>query len=66
MSPLPGAADSQSPPVGSSNGAELATPSPSTSNNRQRFNQRLQKYHLSARFDFKCEGPQNAQKWRAF
>jgi hypothetical protein len=79
MSPLPvtsdaqpAAATSSSPPppsLGSSTAVDrqsaMAPQSP-TSSNRQRFNQRLQKYHLNARFDFKCDGPQHAQRWKCF
>ncbi|PVG04387.1 hypothetical protein CPB86DRAFT_778644 [Serendipita vermifera] len=35
-------------------------------NNRELFNQRLQKYRLTAYFDFKYDGPQHAQKWKYF
>ncbi|PVG04385.1 hypothetical protein CPB86DRAFT_214593 [Serendipita vermifera] len=35
-------------------------------NNRELFNQRLQKYQLTAYFDFKCDGPQHAQRWKYF
>jgi hypothetical protein len=42
------------------------TVSPSSSSNRQLFNQRLQKYHLSANFEYKCDGPQHAQKWKCY
>ncbi|PVG04390.1 kinase-like protein [Serendipita vermifera] len=74
--PLPGssfAVDSQStiPPTPSPNTSAVVYPqshtmvSP-TSNHRQLFNERLQRYQLSARFDFKSEGPQHAQKWRCF
>ncbi|PVG04386.1 hypothetical protein CPB86DRAFT_778642, partial [Serendipita vermifera] len=59
------------PPLPPSNTHTVAVvqpeiPPPSTSNNRQRFNERLQKYHWSARFDMKQDGPQHVQRWRCF
>jgi hypothetical protein len=39
-------------------------PSSTTSNNRQGFNQRVQKYRLTKRFDLQCDGPQHAQRWK--
>jgi hypothetical protein len=41
-------------------------PPPPILNNRERLNQRLQKYRLHAYFDIKCYGPQHAQRWRCF
>ncbi|PVG04394.1 hypothetical protein CPB86DRAFT_214916 [Serendipita vermifera] len=35
-------------------------------NNRQQFNERLQKYQLSAHFQYKCSGPAHAQMWKCF
>jgi hypothetical protein len=32
--------------------------------NRELFNQRLQKYRLTARFDLQANGPQHAQQWK--
>jgi hypothetical protein len=37
-----------------------------TPSNRQLFNERLHKYHLTARFHFKCSGPAHAQTWKCF
>lgn len=35
-------------------------------NNRECFQQRLKKYHLTARYDFRCAGPQHALEWKCF
>jgi hypothetical protein len=45
---------------------QSTTPSSPTSNNRQRLNQRVQKYRLTRRLDLQCDGPQHAQRWKCF